>query len=481
MKKEAFNFSMVPNIPANAEFHFYYDDKITCKRIGKTEKVRYNYGEHSLSSAAQAAYEKVYSEKDFRNLAGPKYWLYEGKSLNTWRVENEQKKIDKIADEHTSSLISTEKVVNFIENYPVSSLKNWGDKFYGYPEEILKKMWGMVEGSEDEKPKKKICVLDDFGLQAHRFLIEKGVSPENIYFCISKDDESFLKIVKAVYSKLANSEKICSIFSLANVFGDNKMFDLIIANPPYGSHSSIAKQINKCLIGKFPSVIEVCQPSGFEDFYEYAINVGEGAAFDDAGVFTMVAAFKENKVNKYKSDMDFRLSVDEKEHEFYKTVTDYNRSHKSCFEFIEGVWENLDKIKNKDLFFAVGFFTPCANTRVGCLAKPKGAAEFFNLKKPVEKIWGGFQFENNTCLKNFFNFWYGISNGRENGWISIVDQKGSMIDMILKCLERAGGSTPGMKKYKKLFPNLDWSRSWTDKEILKELGLPEDFLEKEDE
>ena len=51
MRKEAFNFSMVPNIPANAEFHFYYDDKITCKRIGKTEKVRYNYGEHSFSSA----------------------------------------------------------------------------------------------------------------------------------------------------------------------------------------------------------------------------------------------------------------------------------------------------------------------------------------------------------------------------------------------------------------------------------------------
>ena len=33
--------------------------------------------------------------------------------------------------------------------------------------------------------------------------------------------------------------------------------------------------------------------------------------------------------------------------------------------------------------------------------------------------------------------------------------------------------------YLELFPQVDWSRSWTDKEILKELGLPEDFLEKD--
>ncbi len=93
MKKENFSFSMVPNVPANAEFHFHYDDKITCKRIGKSEKVRYNGGDYSLSSAAQAAYEKIFNSK--ASLAGPKYWLYEGKTLDAWRVENEQKKTDK--------------------------------------------------------------------------------------------------------------------------------------------------------------------------------------------------------------------------------------------------------------------------------------------------------------------------------------------------------------------------------------------------
>ena len=30
------------------------------------------------------------------------------------------------------------------------------------------------------------------------------------------------------------------------------------------------------------------------------------------------------------------------------------------------------------------------------------------------------------------------------------------------------------------FPHVDWSKSWTDQEILAEIGLPEDFLEKEE-
>ena len=300
-----------------------------------------------------------------------------------------------------------------------------------------------------------------------------------------KSEIDFIEALKKIHNR--DDIKIVQKFEveteeavLDTIFNKDMSFDLIIANPPYGSHSSIAKQINKILIGKFPSVIEVCQPSGFDAFYEYAIDVKKGADFEDAGVFTMTAFFKGRRVNKYKSDMDFRLSVDKKEHEFYTAVTNYNKNHKSCFEFIEGIWANLEEIRDKDLFFAVGFFTPCANTRVGCLSKPKGAAELFNLKKPVEKIWGGFQFESDTCLKNFFNFWYGISNGKENGWTSIAEQKGSIIDMILKCLERAGGSTPGMKKYEKLFPNLDWSRPWTDAEILKELGLPENFLEEKE-
>jgi len=86
MKKENFSFSMVPNVPANAEFHFFYDDKITCKRKGKTEKVRYSGGNYSLSSAAQAAYKSIYGKDT--NLCGPKYWLYNGKTLDEWREEN---------------------------------------------------------------------------------------------------------------------------------------------------------------------------------------------------------------------------------------------------------------------------------------------------------------------------------------------------------------------------------------------------------
>ena len=240
--RENFKFNMVPNVPANAEFFYLKDSAVTCKRIGSSEKVRYNYGVHSLSSAAMAACKNLYG-KD-ASLCGPEYWIYNGKTLNEWRVENEQKEVDKTVTV-TKPLLSIKKVMDFIENYPIVSLKNWGDTFYGYPEEILEKMWDKIGGSEEEKLKKKFCVLDDFGLQAYKFLIKKGISPENIYFCISKEDENFLEIVKAIYSRLPNSDKICSIFSLKSVFGDSSMFDVIIANPPFDRslHAKILQSI----------------------------------------------------------------------------------------------------------------------------------------------------------------------------------------------------------------------------------------------
>ena len=38
------------------------------------------------------------------------------------------------------------------------------------------------------------------------------------------------------------------------------------------------------------------------------------------------------------------------------------------------------------------------------------------------------------------------------------------------------GNDPSINRYPLTLPNLDWSHPWTDQEILKELGLLEDFL-----
>ena len=78
--------------------------------------------------------------------------------------------------------------VDLIKNYPIESLKNWGD-YFGYPENICKSMTDMVGDAFNWKGA-KIAVLDDFGFQMIRYLMNaKKVPLQNIYFLVSEGDE----------------------------------------------------------------------------------------------------------------------------------------------------------------------------------------------------------------------------------------------------------------------------------------------------
>lgn len=59
---------------------------------------------------------------------------------------------------------------------------------------------------------------------------------------------------------------------------------------------------------------------------------------------------------------------------------------------------------------------------------------------------------------------------------NISKEKAFLVELI-----KEGGQKIVLAYLKTKNGNLDWSHPWTDKEILKEIGLPEDFLEKEDE
>lgn len=465
--RENFKFSMVPNVPANAEFFYLKDSTITCKRIGKSEKVRYNYGEYSLSAAAIAAYKSFYGKDT--SLCGPEYWLYDGKTLNEWRVENEQKKADKIVAEHVTvarSLLSIKKFIDFIENYPIVSLKNWGDTFYGYPEEVLEKMWNMVDNSKEEKLKKKICVLDDFGLQVHKFLIKKGVSPENIYFCISNEDESFLEIVKAVYSKLANSDRICSIFSLKNVFGDNNMFDLIIANPPYGDKSSLCKRISNIVYLCAETCIVLEPFGGVENCYsccESFERIKEPwKLFPDAGISNLnIFKLKPRAMNDFKTLEDF-VNKDNWFGEYLKL----NRSRKAVYDRrTANVKCKEQKLDEKRIFYLPNWLVqhiashgPLIDKSLDNLHNVYGAKIDWNT--PSVRTSGDrfIYFKSRTEFRNFRRWVY---------------KEKRLFTKICERMWFVGNKA----EFEKFLPHVDWSHPWTDQEILKEIGLPEGFLE----
>lgn len=71
------------------------------------------------------------------------------------------------------------------------------------------------------------------------------------------------------------------------------------------------------------------------------------------------------------------------------------------------------------------------------------------------------------------------SSQERNNFKNWYYKAGKLVNTIRSIISQCENITPKPQCYIDYFPQVDWSRSWTDQEILKELGLPEDFLEKE--
>lgn len=128
--------------------------------------------------------------------------------------------------------------LTIVRLFPKSNLETYKSLYYGYPLEILIKLWELVDVKREDL---KIAVVDDFGLEAVNFLLDKGIQLDNLTMIVS-DEKSFKK-KKREFEKLINVRTINLINFFEKEKGyyiDNNMFDLIIANPPY-EHSLHAK------------------------------------------------------------------------------------------------------------------------------------------------------------------------------------------------------------------------------------------------
>ena len=265
-------------------------------------------------------------------------------------------------------------------------------------------------------------------------------------------------------------------------------FNLIIANPPYGIASSLSKKIvNKMLENKVSKeMVVLAPPKTFYGVLDYSKELkcvssylNKTFVFEDAAVETLfLDHIVAEKQNKYKEPSDFLL--DEKHKVFRNAVIEYNKTHSNGLEYKS--WTcNLQR-KERRLFdnledskvFLVPIYTP---SPLNGVARRGESYEHNVLKKPVDwesrEKGGGpglLYFVNSFEYSNFSNWWYSAKRRREGGLINF------MFDILFMLY----GGSPSLLKYVEVIPNLDWSRPWTDSEILKEIGLPEDFLEKEE-
>lgn len=260
-------------------------------------------------------------------------------------------------------------------------------------------------------------------------------------------------------------------------------FDLIIANPPYGKSSSLSKKIvNTLLENKVAKeMVVLAPPKTFYGVLDYSKELkcvssylNKTVMFEDAAVETLyLDHIVAEKQNKYREPSDFLL--DEKHKVFRNAVIEYNKTHSNNVKLFGGNGvQKYEKSKylgfEDSLLFEIPIYTP---SPLNGVARQGESYEHNVLGKTID--WesrekgrgpGLLYFANQVEYNNFSDWWYSAKKRREGGLINF------MFDILFILY----GGDPSLLKYIEVIPNLDWSRPWTDEEILKELNLPADFL-----
>ena len=260
------------------------------------------------------------------------------------------------------------------------------------------------------------------------------------------------------------------------------MFDLIIANPPFGKSSSLSKKIVNALLENkvAKEMVVLAPPKTFYGVLGYSKELkcvssylNKTCVFEDAAVETLfLDHIVSEKQNKYKEPSDFLL--DEKHKVFRNAVIEYNKTHSNELEYkswmctLQGKEKRLFDSLEDSKIFLVPVYTP---SPLNGVARQGESYEHNVLKKPIEYRKRAtapyiLYIRDDVQYNNFSNWWYSAKKRREGGLINF------MFDILFLLY----GGCPSIKKYVEVIPNLDWSHPWTDSEILKEIGLPEDFL-----
>lgn len=254
-------------------------------------------------------------------------------------------------------------------------------------------------------------------------------------------------------------------------------FDLILSNPPYGKSSSLSKKIVNALLENkvAEEYVVLAPPTTFKDFVPYIDSFSKELStsmFDNinasSGIPIRVVKLLKETTNKFSDYAEIILS--NKELMLSKTIKDYNSTHKLPYiDYFTCILKNKKKVQNAFLIsFWSGLCQVSGKVRLGEMWEHNGQGKDIPWRDSSAPYALVFETNNEFC--NFRDWWYKTSN--EEG--KTTPFKYFLFNTIL---HRYGG-TPALKSYLEYLPRVDWSHPWTDQEILKEIGLPADFLER---
>ena len=358
----------------------------------------------------------------------------------------------------------------------------------GYPEELAKSIVRMasIDWSKEDL---KVAVLDDIYLEATKVIIGTyNVNEMSLYYiCSNRKVGKLLRKAYAIsldhilYMDL-DKGKLYYIDEngTSHYIMNNMTFDLIIANPPY--QNGLYKGLTKAMRASSPKakIIELC-PWEFVDnyrtkgFWGFVDPQLEDLIYIDNSKRQYFDIGKDDLAilvlgKKRKSLKDFQKENRFRDSQITKTLWKYSKDHPR-YEVITTINRKPDlykgKIKEEVLF---------AKAMRGMFHFGGDNLDYrFNTQnEPIE--WAGDRTKYGVDL-TVMNMKTPEQKRNLCEWVYNSKLAKYLLQEFMDSRDKYTGSSFGA-----FIPFVDWSHPWTDKEILKEIGLPEDFLkEKENE
>ena len=348
----------------------------------------------------------------------------------------------------------------------------------GYTDKIADKV--IVKLSKLAKDK-TIVIINDITLQMVNKLLEAGY--KNIYLAFgsfNKDgtvskDKTVYNIMKAVIEN--NIKEKLNVISLEEIF--NMKIDGIIANPPYGAiGANIAYTIREkvdyeCFVNLLPA--NDYKRNKTKDLFNYqsemeTINNG----FDDAAVTTHLAEIHKTKVNNITLD-EFEISnYIDKSLTKYFTENRLRKHYAIDAANLSGATDSQFKQFNLDTTVTVS------------------SRDVNHKHLPYSKTCETYRYNvlKNITNEEIFESSKALRKGVYDGWLSItgilnktkIEKDNQVAFMYSKNGFRflakifTACNVDGTLNFGKVFPKVDWTRSWTVEEILADYGYTEDEI-----
>ena len=344
----------------------------------------------------------------------------------------------------------------------------------GYTDKIADKVIAKLSKLDKDKT---IVIINDITLQMADKLLEAGY--KNIYLAFgsfNKDgtvskDKTVYNIMKAVIEN--NIKEKLNVITLEEIFNMKIKFDGIIANPPY---NKIGARITKAIIDsnidyqEYINLLPANDYRRWNDIYRYQTDMETIInGFNDTAVITHLARIHKTPINNISAnDFEINQYLDRTLDKYF--LDNFKRTHYAISNYDSGYhpenWE-LDKT------FILGSRDIAAKHLTGN-SKPYK----WNVERSIDKQYIidncniPVYARQNKFRASFFAVVFKTTDERTNFTNFCYSKLG--YKFISKIFTAVNANHMG--DIDKLFPKVDWTRSWTVEEILADYGYTEDEI-----